>query len=54
MVFGVLIALVGCHQGLSCRMASEEVGQATTRAVVYSIMLIYGANLLLTTLIFRG
>ncbi len=53
-VFGIIIALVSCHQGLTCRMASEEVGRATTRSVVYCIMLIYGANLFLTSLIFRG
>ena len=50
----MLWTLVGCQQGLCCSMASEDVGRATTRSVVYSIMLIYGANLLLTTLIFRG
>jgi phospholipid/cholesterol/gamma-HCH transport system permease protein len=54
LVFGLIIAIVSCHQGLSCRMASEEVGRATTRAVVYSIMLVYAADLFLTTLIFRG
>ncbi len=53
-VFGIIIAIVGCHQGLTCKMASEEVGRATTRSVVYCIMLIYGANLFLTALIFRG
>jgi phospholipid/cholesterol/gamma-HCH transport system permease protein len=47
-VFGFIIAIIGCHQGLYCRQASEEVGKATTRSVVYCIMLIYAANLLLT------
>ena len=51
-VFGIIIAVVGCHQGLSARMASEEVGRATTRAVVYSIMLIYAANLIMTTMLY--
>ncbi len=50
--FGLIIALVACHQGLNCKMASEEVARATTRSVVYSIMLIYAANLLLTTMLF--
>jgi phospholipid/cholesterol/gamma-HCH transport system permease protein len=50
--FGVIIAIVGCHQGLNCRMASEDVGRAVTRSVVYCIMLIYAANLLLTTLVY--
>lgn len=52
--FAIIIAIVSCHQGLTCRMDSEEVGRAVTRAVVYCIMLIYGANLLLTAIIFPG
>lgn len=52
--FAIIIAIVGCHQGLTCRMASEEVGRAVTRSVVYCIMLIYAANLLLTAVIFPG
>ncbi|NPV45664.1 MAG: ABC transporter permease [Armatimonadetes bacterium] len=50
--FGIIIALVGCHQGLFCRRASEEVGRAVTRSVVYCIMLIYAANLLLTAIVY--
>ena len=46
--FGIIIAVVGCQQGLYTQKASEEVGKATTRAVVYCIMLIYAANLVLT------
>ncbi|MEN6402477.1 MAG: ABC transporter permease, partial [Armatimonadia bacterium] len=52
--FAVIIAVVGCHQGLTCRMASEEVGRAVTRTVVYCIMLIYGANLILTAIVYPG
>lgn len=51
-VFGIIIALVGCHQGLTCRMASEEVGRAVTRSVVFCIMLIYAANLVLTAIVY--
>ncbi len=50
--FGIIIAVVGCHQGLYTEKASEEVGRATTRAVVYCIMLIYAANLALTVVLF--
>lgn len=50
--FAVIIAIVSCYEGLSCKMASVEVGRATTRSVVYCIMLIYAANLILTTLLF--
>ena len=52
LAFGILIALVGCHQGLSCRMDSEDVGRATTRSVVYSIMLIYALDLALTAILY--
>jgi phospholipid/cholesterol/gamma-HCH transport system permease protein len=52
--FAIIIAIVSCHQGLTCRMDSEEVGRAVTRSVVYCIMLIYAANLLLTAIIFPG
>ena len=50
--FGIIIAVIGCHQGLYTEKASEEVGRATTRAVVYCIMLIYVANLALTMVLF--
>jgi len=50
--FGIIIATIGCHQGLYTERASEEVGRATTRSVVYCIMLIYAANLALTVLLF--
>lgn len=53
-VFGMIIALVCCHEGLSCRPASEEVGRATTRAVVYCIMLIYAADVVLTAILYPG
>lgn len=51
-IFGVLVVLIGCHQGLTCRMASEEVGRATTRSVVYSIVLIYAFDLALTAILY--
>lgn len=51
--FGMIIALVSCHQGLNCGMASEAVGKATTRAVVYCIMLVYAADLLLAPILFQ-
>ena len=50
--FGVVIALVGCHQGIRCRMASEEVGRATTRSVVYAIVLIYAVDMALTAILY--
>jgi phospholipid/cholesterol/gamma-HCH transport system permease protein len=50
--FGMVIVIVGCHQGLYCEMASEEVGHATTRSVVYSIMIIYAVDLALTAALY--
>jgi phospholipid/cholesterol/gamma-HCH transport system permease protein len=38
--FGFAIALVGCAWGLGVRQGAEEVGRATTRAVVVSAQLI--------------
>ena len=52
--FGIIIATVGCQQGLSAGFSAEEVGKVTTRAVVYCIVLVYAANLLLTALFFPG
>lgn len=52
-VFGIIIALVGCRQGLRTTRGAEGVGQATISAVVLSIVLIYMSNLLLTAAIFK-
>jgi phospholipid/cholesterol/gamma-HCH transport system permease protein len=52
-VFGVIIALVGCRQGLRAAGGAEGVGRAAVSSVVLSIVLIYAANLLLTAAIFR-
>ena len=39
-VFGVLIALVGCHFGLRVRPNTESLGQGTTASVVTSITVV--------------
>lgn len=38
--FGMIIAIVGCHQGLSVKGGAEGVGKATTTAVVRSFILV--------------
>ena len=43
-VFAVIIALVGCFQGLRTRGGADSVGAQTTRAVVQSIFLIIVAD----------
>ncbi|MGQ9731118.1 MAG: MlaE family ABC transporter permease [Candidatus Zipacnadales bacterium] len=50
--FGVIIAIVGCHQGMFCRRAAEDVGRATTRSVVYSITGIFISDFFLSKLLF--
>jgi phospholipid/cholesterol/gamma-HCH transport system permease protein len=39
-VFGALISLIACQQGLSVRGGAEGVGRATTLTVVHSIVAI--------------
>ena len=52
LVFGIIIVLVGCHQGLATRGGATEVGKATTNSVVLSIILIYLANFVMTYFMF--
>jgi phospholipid/cholesterol/gamma-HCH transport system permease protein len=39
-VFGVLIALIGCHFGLRVKPNTESLGQGTTASVVTSITVV--------------
>jgi phospholipid/cholesterol/gamma-HCH transport system permease protein len=39
-VFGLLIALVGCHYGLRVKPNTESLGQGTTASVVTSITVV--------------
>ncbi|MBR6388586.1 MAG: MlaE family lipid ABC transporter permease subunit [Opitutales bacterium] len=43
-VFGVIVAMVGCLKGMTCGESSEDVGLATTSSVVTSITLIVVAD----------
>ena len=52
-VFGLIITLVACHQGLKTEGGATEVGRATTNAVVLSIVLIYIANYILAYVMFH-
>lgn len=49
-VFGVLIALTGCYQGIKCGRSASAVGQATTQAVVNGIVAIVVATAVITYL----
>lgn len=46
--FGIIIALVGCYQGMRCGRSAAAVGMATTAAVVNSIVFIIIATALIT------
>ena len=48
LVFGALVAMAGCQQGMACGRSALAVGQATTRAVVASIVLIVVSASVLT------
>jgi phospholipid/cholesterol/gamma-HCH transport system permease protein len=47
-VFGFILATVGCYQGLTVRGGTQGVGRATTQAVVVSSVLIIVADTFLT------
>ncbi|CAN5405685.1 ABC transporter permease [soil metagenome] len=51
-VFGLIIALVACQQGLRTKEGAVGVGRATTNAVVISMVLVYVANFLLAQVLF--
>lgn len=46
--FGMIIAIVGCHQGLSVKGGADGVGKATTTAVVRSFILIIMTDCIIT------
>ena len=52
LMFGVTIAAVGCHEGLSTGAGAEQVGRSTTRAVVMSIFLVVVVDVIFTALFF--
>ena len=51
-IFGMIVALVGCDRGMTCEPGAEGVGKATTQSVVYSIIMIFAANYLLSSVLF--
>jgi phospholipid/cholesterol/gamma-HCH transport system permease protein len=52
-VYGMLVALAGCLRGMQCGRSAAAVGQATTSAVVTSIVCIILASAILTIIFFR-
>ena len=47
-IFGGIVALIGCYKGLFCGDGAEGVGRATTEAVVFSSITILISNFFLT------
>jgi phospholipid/cholesterol/gamma-HCH transport system permease protein len=50
MVYGFILATVGCYKGLTARGGTQGVGRATTQAVVVASVLIIAADTFLTKL----
>ncbi|UCG71754.1 MAG: ABC transporter permease [Chromatiales bacterium] len=50
LVYGILVALAGCQQGIACGSSAMAVGQATTQAVVRGIVLIVVSASVLTVI----
>jgi phospholipid/cholesterol/gamma-HCH transport system permease protein len=50
-VFGILITLISCHQGLKAENGAVGVGLGTTRAVVVSSLVLLVTNLFLSILL---
>jgi phospholipid/cholesterol/gamma-HCH transport system permease protein len=49
-VFGGLIAVIGCGRGMRAQSSAEGVGRATKEAVVVSFILIIVFNYLITSI----
>jgi phospholipid/cholesterol/gamma-HCH transport system permease protein len=53
-VFGGVIAVIGCNWGLTTTGGAKGVGQSTTAAVVTSLIGIFAANVILSWVLFQG
>ncbi len=51
-VFGVLISMIACHEGLSVRGGAEGVGRATTSTVVKCIVALIGTDAVFTAMFY--
>ena len=51
-MFGVVITAVGCQEGFSTGLGSEQVGRSTTSAVVKSIFLVVLVDLVFTAIFY--
>ena len=53
-VFGLIVSLVACREGMRTKNGAVGVGRSTTSTVVITMVLIYLANFAMTWLLFRG
>ena len=53
-VFGALIAIIGCNWGLTTTGGAKGVGKSTTAAVVTCLLAIFISNFFMTWIIFQG
>jgi phospholipid/cholesterol/gamma-HCH transport system permease protein len=54
LVFGAMIATIGCSWGLTTTGGAKGVGQSTTTAVVTSLLAIFVMNFFLSWIMFQG
>ena len=53
-VFGAIVALIGCREGMNTEGGAVGVGRSTTRSVVIAIVLVFFANFILSFLLFNS
>lgn len=53
-IFGALIAIIGCNWGLTTIGGAKGVGESTTTAVVMALIAIFISNFFLSWLMFQG
>jgi len=51
-IFGMLIALISCHEGFNVTGGAEGVGKATTRSVVLTFIMIIAADCFFTAMFY--
>ncbi len=54
MIFGGVIAIIGCNWGLTTTGGAKGVGKSSTAAVVISLIAIFILNFILSLLMFQG
>lgn len=53
-LFGGIVAVIGCYEGLNTKKGAQGVGAATTNSVVFSMIIIFILNYFLSMLLFPG